>query len=172
MQYHRRRIVLLTLIVFWVSLTLGNAKSIAQIPEPVSGGKLVYAIPGTPDTLDPQMTSGTLTFQYIKSAYDTLIEPDESGNLVPALAESWQFSPENLTLTFQLRKSVKFHNGDTLTAADVKATFDRLLAPDSASPHKPKFTSVKDVRALDEHTVQFTLTRIYVPLISTLASIR
>ena len=142
----------------------------AQTLEPVTGGKLIYAIPGTPDTLDPQMTSGTLTFQYLKSLYDTLIEPDESGNFAPALAESWEFSEENLTLTFHLRKGVTFHNGDAFTAADVKATFDRILAPDSPSPHKPRLQSVKEIKVLDDATVQFVLTKIYVPLLATIGS--
>ena len=142
----------------------------AQTPEPVRGGKLVYAIPGSPDTLDPQMTSGTLTFQHVKSAYDTLVEPDESGKIVPALAESWEFSLKALTLTFHLRKGVVFHNGDPLTAADVKATFDRMLAPDSASPHKPMFRAVKEIRVVDDLTVAFVLTEMFSPLIGTLAS--
>ena len=149
---------------------IGFNEAATQTPEPVRGGKFVYAIPGTPDTLDPQMTTGTLTFQYIKSAYDTLVEPDISGNIAPALAESWEFSPEDLTLTFHLRRGVTFHNGDPLTAADVKATFERLLAPDSASPHKPSFSAVKEIRALDDSTAQFALTKPYFPLIATLAS--
>lgn len=143
---------------------------LAQTPPPVSGGKLVYAIPGSPDTLDPQATSGTLTFQYIKSAYDTLLEPDENGNLVSALAESWEISTEENTLTFHLRPGVTFHNGDPLTAADVKATFERILAPDSISPHKPEFKFVKAIRVLDDLTVQFAFEKVYAPLMATLAS--
>ncbi len=153
-----------------LALTVVIPAAFAQTPEPVRGGKLVYAIPGTPDTLDPQMTTGTLTFQHVKSAYDTLVEPDEQGKIVPALAESWEFSPETLTLTFHLRKGVVFHNGDSLTAADVKATFDRMLAPDSASPYKPAFSAVKEIRVVDDATVEFALTEIFSPLIGTLAS--
>ncbi len=172
MQYQNRakKLVFLMFFLMTVLLITLPGTGAAQEPTPVPGGQLVYAIPGTPDTLDPQMTSGTLTFQYIKSAYDTLVEPDESGSLVPALAESWEFSPETLTLTFNLRHGVTFHNGDPLTAEDVKATFDRMLAPDSTSPHKPRFGAVKEVRVLDDYTVQFALTKLYFPLIGTLAS--
>lgn len=87
---------------------------------------LNFALSGNPDTLDPQGTSGTLTFQVDKSIYDTLAEPDEKGVIVPALAESWDVSDDSLEWTFHLRKGVKFHNGDTLTSADVKATFERI----------------------------------------------
>lgn len=162
----------LFLIFFTVSILLNPVwmPCFAQTPSPVSGGKLIYAIPGTPDTLDPQATSGTLTFQHIKSAYDTLLEPDEHGNLVPALAESWDLSTSENTLTFHLRPGVTFHNGDPLTAADVKATFERILAPESTSPHKPEFKFVKAIHILNNLTVQFTLEKIYTPLIATLAS--
>jgi peptide/nickel transport system substrate-binding protein len=159
-------------MIFGLSLfiiTEGD-RSFASDPQPVPGGKLVYAIPGNPDSLDPQATSGTLTFQHVKSAYDTLLEPDESGKLVPALAESYEFEEQDFTLTFHLRKGVKFHNGDTLTAADIKATFDRILAPESTSPHKSKFKHVKEVKVLDDLTVQFVLDAIDTPLLATLSS--
>jgi len=165
--YHSGWVVL---VVFSLLLSTGAAKSFAETPPPVAGGKLVYAIPGNPDSLDPQATTGTLTFQHIKSAYDTLLEPDDSGNLVPALAESYEFSEKELTLTFHLRKDVKFHNGDTLTAADVKATFDRMLAPKSTSPQKPNFSHVKEIKIVDALTVQFVLDAPYAPLLATLSS--
>ena len=59
-------------------------------PGSAQAATLNFALAGNPDTLDPQKTSGTLTFQTIKSVYDTLAEPDMSGKLVPALAERWQ----------------------------------------------------------------------------------
>ena len=166
------RYMTLFLVFFTVSLILNPllVNCFSQSPPPVSGGKLVYAIPGSPDTLDPQATSGTLTFQYIKSAYDTLLEPDERGNLVPALAESWEVSSVENTLTFHLRPGITFHNGDPLTAEDVKATFERILAPESTSPHKPEFKFVKEIQVLDGLTVRFALEKIYAPLMATLAS--
>ena len=70
---------------------------------------LNFALSGNPDTLDPHKTSGTLTFQTIKSIYDTLAEPDVDGKLIPALAEKWDVSADGLTWTFTLRKGVVFH---------------------------------------------------------------
>ena len=170
MRFHLKNVAINTLFVLYVLFLPHSVIQAASQPEPVAGGKLIYAIPGTPDTLDPQMTTGTLTFQYVKSAYDTLVEVDENGNYVPALAESWTFSPQELTLDFQLRQGVSFHNGDPFTAADVKATFDRLLAEDSPSPHKDKFSSVKEIKVLDEYRVQFVLEKVYAPLLSNLGA--
>lgn len=168
MMITQRWIVFLAMLSAFVGMTLTNA-TFAEI-APVAGGKLVFAIQGNPDTLDPQATTGTLTFQHIKSAYDTLIEPDASGALVPALAESYQFSEQDLTLTFHLRQGVTFHNGDPLTSADVKATFERILAANSTSPYKPYFAAVKAITTPDDATVQFQLTNMAVPLLATLAS--
>lgn len=170
MNMPKRYTFVFAAIVALSLMLLSGSGSFAQTPAPVYGGKLIYAIPGNPDSLDPQATSGTLTFQHVKSAYDTLIEPDDSGKLVPALAESYEFSEKDLTLTFHLRKGVKFHNGDTLTAADVKATFDQMLSPDSKSPHTPNFAHVKEVKIVDDLTVRFVLDAPYAPLLGTLAS--
>jgi peptide/nickel transport system substrate-binding protein len=166
----RHYLMLQWLFVVFCLCSFAAPASFAENPAPVVGGKLVYAIPGTPDTLDPQATSGTLTFQHVKSAYDTLLEPDATGKLIPALAESYEFSEKDLTLTFHLRAGVKFHNGDLLTAADVKATFERILDPKSTSPHKPNFSHVKAIKVLDEQTVQFSLDAPYAPLLATLSS--
>ena len=158
------------IIVISASLTVFTSLANAQTPTPEAGGKLVFAIQGSPETLDPQATTSTLTFQYVKSAYDTLVEADETGQIVPALAESYQFTDQDLTLTFHLRPGVTFHNGDTLTAADVQATFERIMAADSTSPFKPQFAHVKAIQTPDERTVQFQLDAVYAPLLATLAS--
>ena len=103
---------------------------------------LNFALSGNPDTLDPHKTSGTLTFQTLKSIYDTLAEADQSGKLVPALAESWTVSADSLTWTFKLRQGVVFHNGDKLTSKDVKATFDRIRDKATASPKAAEYAAV------------------------------
>ena len=103
---------------------------------------LNFALAGNPDTLDPHKTSGTLTFQTLKSVYDTLAEADPTGKIVPALAESWTVSGDWLTWTFKLRQGVVFHNGDKLTSADVKATFDRIRDKATASPKAAEYAAI------------------------------
>jgi len=102
--------------------------------------------------------------------YDTLVEPDERGIIVPALAESWSVSADALTWTFHLRKGVRFHNGLPLTSADVKATFDRFLAPSTAAPRAEELAALDRVVARDPLTVEFHLSRPSAPLLATLAS--
>jgi len=129
-----------------------------------------FGLSGNPDTLDPHTTSGTLTFQTIRSFYDTLVEPDRSGVLVPALAESWEVSPDNLVWTFTLRDGVVFHNGERLSSDDVKATFERLLDPRTASPKASEFAAIESIQTPDPRTVVFRLSEPAAPLLASLAS--
>ncbi len=135
--------------------------------EPVS---LQVAMGGNPDTLDPHKTAGTLTFQTIRSIYDTLVEPDENGKIVPALAESWDVSADNLVWTFHLRSGVVFHNGDAFTSTDVKKTIQRIMDPAMASSKASEFGAITSIDTPDPLTVVFNLSKPSAPLLSTLAS--
>ena len=134
------------------------------------GSVVQVALSGSPDTLDPHKTAGTLTFQSIRSVYDTLVEPDRDGIIVPALAESWDVSDDSLVWTFHLRKGVKFHDGSDFDAADVEATFRRLLDASTASPKASEFSTIADIDVVDDLTVVFTLSEPFAPLLSSFAS--
>ena len=142
----------------------------ADAADTYSDRVLQFAISGDPDTLDPHATSGTLTFQVIRSIYDTLVEPDSDGVLVPALAESWEISDDGLTWTFHLRHGVSFHNGEPFTSRDVAATIHRVLEPERASPNAPEYDEIVNVRTPDDLTVVFELAEPSAPLLSALAS--
>ncbi len=159
----KSRIVLSLLVLALMFASAGNA--FAQ-----GSGILNFGLSGNPDTLDPHKTSGTLTFQVLKSFYDTLIEPDTTGKLVPALAESWSVSADGLTWTFKLRQGVVFHNGQTFSSKDVKATFERIKAEAIASPKKSEFAPIKTIATPNASTVVFTLASPYAPLLASLAS--
>jgi peptide/nickel transport system substrate-binding protein len=131
---------------------------------------LNFALAGNPDSLDPQKTAGTLTFQTLKSVYDTLVEVDPSEKIVPALAESWTISADGLKWTFKIRPGVVFHNGDKLTSKDVKATFDRIRAKETASPKATEFAAIATIETPDDATAVITLSKPFVPLLGTLAS--
>jgi peptide/nickel transport system substrate-binding protein len=131
---------------------------------------LNFALSGNPDTLDPQKTAGTLTFQTLKSVYDTLAEADQSGQIVPALARTWDVSADGLVWTFKLRAGVLFHNGDKLTSKDVKATFDRIRDKATASPKASEYAAIASVDAPDDATVVFKLSQPSAPFLAALAS--
>src|SRR5210317_1338897 len=97
----KRSIYLVTYLM--LAVFLGSA--IVVSAELAEAKTLNFALAGNPDTLDPHKTSGTLTFQTIKSFYDTLAEPDMNGKIVPALAEKWKISDDALVWTFYLKKN-------------------------------------------------------------------
>ena len=142
------------LILAVMSLILAGTLGATGQPEEQV---LNFALSGNPDTLDPQKTSGTLTFQTCKSIYDTLVEPDQEAKIVPALAESYEISADGLTWTFKLRKGVTFHNGDTFTSADVKATLERITDKATASPNANEFAVITEIQTPDANTVVFKL---------------
>ncbi|SIQ64911.1 peptide/nickel transport system substrate-binding protein [Alkalispirochaeta americana] len=134
------------------------------------GTRLVYGISGDPDTLDPHATTGTLTFQTMRSVYDTLVEPDQEGEIVPALASSWEVSSDGLRWVFELRQGVVFHDGQEFTSRDVKASLERLRDPDFASPSSHEFAVVDQVIPHGPWRVELVLAEPHAPLLATLAS--
>jgi peptide/nickel transport system substrate-binding protein len=155
------------LVILAALLALGGALGATGQKE---AKVLNFALSGNPDTLDPHKTAGTLTFQTLKSIYDTLVEPDLEANIVPALAESWDISDDSLTWTFTLRRDVVFHNGDRLTSVDVKATLERVTSKSTASPKASEFAAIKSIETPDDHTVVLRLGAPAVPLLAALAS--
>ncbi|MFQ3621608.1 MAG: ABC transporter substrate-binding protein [Spirochaetales bacterium] len=128
------------------------------------------ALSGNPDTLDPQKTAGTLTFQVLKSLYDTLLEPDPSGNLVPALAQSWEFREEGKQVIFSLRRGVVFHDGKPFTSKDVAATLNRIRDKNTGSPQSGEYSLIQRIETPDPYTVVLHLSEPSAPLLATLAS--
>ena len=118
-------------------------------------GRLVAAIAGEPDQLDPNKTSAYFSFEVLENVYDTLVEPDANLQMRPALAESWNISPDQLTWTFHLRPGVTFHDGSPLTADDVVFTYRRII--DQQLSNVDKLSAVADVRASDPATVVIQL---------------
>ncbi|MBL8672494.1 MAG: ABC transporter substrate-binding protein, partial [Alphaproteobacteria bacterium] len=87
--------------------------------------------------------------------FDALVHQDEQQKLVPGLAESWK-AIDDTTWEFKLRKGVKFHDGADFDAQDVVATVRRAPnVPNSPSSFKIYLSAVKDVVAVDPHTVRF-----------------
>src|SRR5712692_1710106 len=91
-------------------------------------GQMTWAvhISLAPTWFDPAETSGIITpFMVLYALHDAMVKPMPGNPMAPGLAESWSASPDGLVYEFVLRKGVKFHNGDPVTAEDVKFSFER-----------------------------------------------
>ena len=102
-------------------------------------GQLTYGvhISLAPTWFDPAETSGIITpFMLLYALHDALVKPMPGQPLASSLAESWSESDDGLTYEFVLRQGVKFHNGDPVTAEDVKFSFDRYRGASNALLHQ------------------------------------
>ena len=131
--------------------TLGMGRSVWAQP-PRSGGTLVSAQTTEATGLDPQLVPALSRSRRSPMMYSQLVRFDPDMTPRPELAESWQVSPDGLTWTFKLREGVKFHDGQELTSADVKFTFDRLF---EKSPGKSDFIAVDKVEPAGKYSVKF-----------------
>ncbi len=125
--------------------------------NPVQGGVLKVAFTADPAGFDPALGPSGMSHVVIEQVYSTLMSVDPDAVPYPDLAESFEASEDGLTYTFKLRDGVTFHNGDPLTAEDVKFTFDRLRAEDSGYSYKSQIETIANVEAVDPLTVKFTL---------------
>jgi peptide/nickel transport system substrate-binding protein len=104
--------------------------------------------------LDPAETEAFNTpYMVMYAVHDALVRPMPGGALTPNLAESWSESRDHLTYTFNLRKNARFHNGEPVTAEDVKFSFERYRGA-SATLLKSK---VKEVQAVSPSQVRIVL---------------
>lgn len=97
---------------------------------------------------------------------DWLTEYTPEGQVKPSLAESWEQAPDLLSWTFRLRKGVKFHDGQELTAEDVKYSLvEAFRRPESTSASVTKFRKgIKDVEVVDRSTARVVLTEPWISL--------
>jgi peptide/nickel transport system substrate-binding protein len=157
-----------------VALAATLAASGAAQDKPRYGGVLTWFDYGDPGRLDVHAESPLVVQQATAGIWSGLVhyDPDDPSKIAPDLAEKWTVAPDGKTYTFHLRKGVKWHDGQPFSAADVKASFDRVLAPTFKSPKcgaalKPMVASVETV---DASTVQFRLKFPAAPFLGSLAS--
>ena len=124
--------------------------AVAQSPRP--GGTFVSAQTTEATGLDPQLVPAFSRSRRSPLFYNQLVRFDPDMNAQPELAESWEVSKDALTWTFKLRQGVKFHDGQELTSADVKFTFDRLF---EKSPGKSDFIAVDKVEPAGKYQIKF-----------------
>ncbi len=104
--------------------------------------------------LDPGETEALITpFMVLYALHDALVKPMPGGLMTPSLAESWTASKDGLSYEFVIRKNARFHNGDPVTAEDVKFTFERY----KGSAAKLLKEKVKEVQILAPNRVRFVL---------------
>ena len=110
------------------------------------------------DSLDPHLAVAAGTKEVMFNVFEGLMKPTSTGDLTPAVAESYTVSEDRLTYTFTLREGVKFHNGDDVTAEDVVYSITRCAAAtETGIVQVEAFSVIQNIAAVDERTVTITI---------------
>ena len=154
------------------SMLISDYTAAAPKPTPTEkpqyGGILKIIYRGSPVNMGYPGQAGAiadLTCNF--PAVESLVRADEKGLPAPWLATSWKISPNLKSITFTLRKGVKFHDGTDFNAEAVKYTFDMYRT----SP-LPELKQVESIDVVDDYTVRFNLLQFQAQLLNTLATTR
>jgi len=156
-KYFRFLFVLLLVLGFGFIST--NNLSAAPAPnDTLVNGSASFSY----ESMDPIFWESMWSFAFC----DFLIGTDDNGNSVPAIATSWSLSPDGKEWTFKIRKGVKFHNGDPLTAEDVAFSIKRFGDKTSTNPWSGYIAnSIVSCEAKDQYTVVYKANKVEPPLV-------
>lgn len=129
----------------------------ANSGEPVYGGSVVVGIQQDIDSLDPHKATAAGTKEILFNIFEGLVKADKNGDLMNAIASDYTVSEDGLVYTFTLREGVKFHNGNEVTAEDVKYSLDRASGLSDGTPLISSLSVLTSVDIIDEKTVQVTV---------------
>jgi peptide/nickel transport system substrate-binding protein len=121
----------------------------AALGDPKKGGVLAYATVSGPGGLDPHVSSSAVELEVIHNVFEPLVSLDNQNATKTMLAASATVSADSKTYTFQLRRGVKFHNGDEMTSADVQASMERY---GKISPNAKNLAGVDRYETPDPYT--------------------
>ncbi|MDH5529374.1 MAG: ABC transporter substrate-binding protein [Paracoccaceae bacterium] len=143
-----------------ISTAVGYGLSAAPLRAATPGGTIRFGQIVPAGAIDPVTIADGGGLTVLSQVAETLVLSGSDLSAVPLLAESWSPNADGTVWTFKLRQGVKFHNGNTMTADDVVATFDRLSDPEVGSNALSVFSGMLSkggTRKVDDYTVEFHL---------------
>jgi peptide/nickel transport system substrate-binding protein len=138
---------------------------------PAYGDWFIDASIGDASTLLPPLANDASSFGIIALVYDSLLKYDGDLNLIGELAESWEVSKDGLTITFKLRRGVKWHDGAPFTAQDVLFTYQVMVDPKTPTAYSGDFLQVKKAEAPDAYTFRVTYRQPFAPALGSWAGL-
>ncbi len=130
---------------------------------PAFGDTFIEASIGDASNLLPVLSSDSASSQISGYVYNGLLKYDKDINLIGELAESWEISEDNLTITFHLRKGVKWHDGAPFTSADALFTYQLYVDPKTPTAYAEAYRQVAKAEAPDPYTFRVTYDKPYAP---------
>ena len=149
-------VLLLVLIGGITIVQAQNLNNYYEFLKPVNGGVYTEGIVGSFTTTNPLFAVDAPDVSVSRLLFAGLFRNDDSGKLVPDLAQSWKLSENETTYTVTLRQNLRWSDGQPLTAKDVAYTYHTIQNPDAGSPLLASWQGVT-VKQVDSRTVSFTL---------------
>jgi len=134
--------------------------------KPAHGDTLVDGSIGEPSNLIPILATDSASIDVAGLVYNGLVKYDRNLNLTGDLAESWGISPDGLTITFHLRRGVKWHDGTDFTSRDVLYTYRVIIDPKTPTAYAEDFKQVQKAEAPDPFTFRVTYGRPFAPALA------
>jgi peptide/nickel transport system substrate-binding protein len=152
-------VAFISLIIF-----LSKVNSSFMVEVPMRGGSISEGIVGFPTLVNPVSAVSDADKDLTALVYSGLMRKTQDGEFIPDLAESYTVSPDGINYTFVIKKGLKFHNGDKITADDVIFTIEKIKDPIIKSPRKMGWDGVT-VSKIDDFNIVFTLAKPYISFI-------
>lgn len=131
--------------------------------SPAFGDTFIEGSIGDASTLLPVLASDSSSSQINGLIYNGLVRYNGRLEVVGELAESWEISADNLSITFHLRKDVRWHDGAPFTSADVLFTYQLYIDPETPTAYAESYLQVKKAQAPDPYTFIVTYDQPYAP---------
>lgn len=154
---------------FLTGVAMATLLASAALPAQAATLRMAWAQDAT--GLDPHTQTAFSSLRLLELIYEPLVRLDSQLNVIPAIADSWEFSADGLTLTFRLNANAKFSTGAAVTSEDVKASFTRLLDEATAAAARSNFLSIASIDTPDPATVVFNLSQPDAPILVAMATI-
>lgn len=164
-----------------VAVVTGCTAAPGPSSDSASGGDtLTYAISGgtlSSGKMDIHSSAFQVTALVMRNSFDSLVYQNPDGSFVPWLAKSWEISDDGLHYTFHLREDVTFQDGEPFNAAAVKANFEHVVAPETASADAASLIGYAQeggfyigTEAVDEYTVRVDFRQPYAPFLQAVST--
>lgn len=152
-----KSILLITAIILFSDSSLG------QSPKYLKGGVVTFNLNEVPSSLNPLEERGANANILFELLFEGLLRVHpETLELIPALAESYEYSKDQKSLIFKIRNKAKWHDGKLVTAEDVKFSFDIIFSNKYGTlALQERYKNVKDVQVLDKQTVKFNFHKVF-----------
>jgi len=168
-SFMKKGVLLFTVLGMVLSLALPVGEAFG---EPKRGGTLTLATRKDVSTMNPLVRTMSTDQSIRDLIYEALLVLNERGAIKPQLAESYEVSKDGKVYTFRLRRGVKFHNGQEMTAEDVKYAIDYTLNPKNGAYGRSRLALVEGAKVADKYTLKIYLKSRSAAFLSALTDIK